>query len=120
VSPRTLTAQLKALLGARANGAVMLHTSMRSVGPVEGGALSLLLALREVVGSRGTLLTVISAREDAPFDYLRSEVDTSDMGIFAEVFRSFPGVQVNDHAAAVGAKLKYWAQRTLSRSLSHG
>jgi aminoglycoside N3'-acetyltransferase len=99
ISSTTLAEQLDALLAERANGIVMLHVSMRRVGAVLGGALGLLDALRKVTGARGTLLMVLSAGEDEPFDSLTSKVDTEDMGVFAEVFRTFPGVRVNDHAA---------------------
>ncbi|MEQ1508390.1 MAG: AAC(3) family N-acetyltransferase, partial [Myxococcota bacterium] len=78
---------------------LMVHASMRRVGPVDGGAAGVVEALREAVGPDGTLLMVLSAVEDAPFDALRSPVDTEDMGVLAEVFRTFPGVRVNDHAA---------------------
>lgn len=97
-SVATLVAQLRAL-GLGAGDVVMLHTSMRKVGPVDGGALGLLAALREVVTDDGTLLMVLSATEDVPFDKLTSPVDTDDMGVFAEVFRTFEGVGVNNHAA---------------------
>jgi aminoglycoside 3-N-acetyltransferase len=76
-----------------------VHASMRAIGPVEGGALGLLDALRGAIGPQGTLLMVLSALEGEPFDALRTPVDTADYGILAEVFRTFPGVQVSDHAA---------------------
>ena len=74
----------------------MPHVSMRKVG---GTARDLLEALCEAVGPTGTLLMVLSAPDGEPFDALQSPVDTEDMGVFAEVFRTAPGVQVNDHAA---------------------
>jgi aminoglycoside N3'-acetyltransferase len=111
-SPIHLAEQLRAL-GVRAGSVVMLHVSMRKVGPVQGGALGLLEALRTAIGPEGTLLMVISALEveGEPFDALRTPVDTADMGVFAEVFRTFPGVRVNDHAAdrfaALGPEASY-------------
>lgn len=77
----------------------MLHASMRSVGPVAGGAAGLIDALRKTVGSGGTLLMVLSADDSEPFDALRTPVDIDDMGVLAEVFRTYPGVSVNDHPA---------------------
>jgi aminoglycoside N3'-acetyltransferase len=82
-----------------ANDIVMIHASMRRVGPVEGGAASVIEAVRAAVGPGGTLLMVLSAAENEPFDALRSPVDVADMGILAEVFRTYPGVSVNDHPA---------------------
>ena len=93
-----LAAQLRGL-GVANGGVVMIHASMRKVGPVEGGARGVIAALRECVGPAGTLLMVLSADEDEPFDALRSPVDIEDMGILAEVFRTYPGVSVNDHPA---------------------
>lgn len=72
---------------------------MRSVGPVAGGAAGLIDALRKTVGSGGTLLMVLSADDSEPFDALRTPVDIDDMGVLAEVFRTYPGVSVNDHPA---------------------
>lgn len=77
----------------------MIHASLRKLGPVVGRAAGVIEAVRETVGTSGTLLMVLSAVEDRPFDALSSPVDVQDMGVLAEVFRVFPGVQVNDHAA---------------------
>lgn len=85
----------------------MVHASMRAVGPVEGGAAGVIDALRAAISPSGTLLMVLCADETEPFDALRSPVDTDDMGVLAEVFRTYPGVLVNDHPAdrfgAIGA-----------------
>lgn len=93
-----LVDQLTAL-GVTSGDTLMVHASMRKVGPVEGGAAGMIAALRETVGPEGTLLMVLSADEDEPFDALTTPVDIEDMGILAEVFRTTPGVQVNDHPA---------------------
>ena len=94
----TLVEQLGAL-GLRPGDTVMTHASMRCVGPVQGGAKGLLEAQMAVVGADGTLLMVLSADEDEPFDAETTPVDIEDMGILAEVFRTYPGVQVSDHPA---------------------
>lgn len=94
----TLCRQLAAL-GVRHGEILMVHASMRKVGPVVDGAAGLIEALRDAVGPSGTLLMVLSAREDAPFDAHTSPVDVEDMGVLAEVFRTTSGVRVNDHAA---------------------
>jgi aminoglycoside N3'-acetyltransferase len=95
----------------------MVHVSMRQVGPVQGRALGLLEALQEVLLPRGTLLMVLGASE--PFEARRSRVDTEDMGVFAEGFRTFPGVQVNDHAADRFAALGPDAAHLLEPTLLH-
>ena len=93
----TLAAELTAL-GVRAGDVVMTHASLRAVGPVAGGAAALIDATRAAVGPEGTLLMVLGAVE-GPFDPLRTPVDVADMGWLAEVFRTYPGVSVNDHPA---------------------
>jgi len=93
-----LAAQLAAL-GIGVGDLVMTHASLRRLGPVEGGAVGLIDAQRLAVGEAGTLLMVLSATEDVPFDAARSPVDVNDMGVLAEVFRTYPGVQVNDDPA---------------------
>lgn len=93
-----LVAQLGAL-GVRSGSVVMVHASLRKVGPVEGGAAGVVAALKAAVGADGTVLMVLSAVEDRPFDARTSPVDVSDMGVLAEVFRTYPGVEVNDHPA---------------------
>lgn len=98
VSVGDLAAQCRDL-GVTAGSIVMIHASLRRVGPVERGAFGVIDALREVVGPAGTLLMVLSADESEPFDALRSPVDIEDMGVLAEVFRTYPGVAVNDHPA---------------------
>jgi aminoglycoside N3'-acetyltransferase len=98
ISRQTIVRQLQEL-GVRAAVPLMVHASLRSVGPIEGGANGLLDALVEVLGPGGTLLMVLSASQDAPFDPLSSKAD-EDMGVLAEVFRQRAGVRVNDHAAA--------------------
>jgi aminoglycoside N3'-acetyltransferase len=98
-------------LGLTHGNVVMVHASMRKVGPVIGGAAAVLDALVEVIGPGGTILMVLSADEDEPFDALQSPVDVEEMGILAEVFRTRAGVLVNDHAAdrfaALGPKAPY-------------
>jgi aminoglycoside 3-N-acetyltransferase len=101
-----LTEQLRAL-GLLSGDTVMVHASMRRLGRVEGGATGLIHAILGALGPKGTMLMVLSADEEDPFDALRTPVDVEDMGVLAEVFRTHPGVSVNDHPAdrfgAIGA-----------------
>jgi aminoglycoside N3'-acetyltransferase len=93
-----LETQLQAL-GVRPGALLMVHASMRRAGPVAGGADTVLDALQTVLGPAGTLVMVLGARADAPFDAQRAPADP-EMGILAEVFRRRPATGVNDHAAA--------------------
>ena len=81
---------------------------MRRIGEVEGRAQGVLRALDSVVGTQGTLLMNLGAREDVgvAFDYLRTPADP-DNGVLAEVFRVMPGTRVNNHPdARFGARGK--------------
>ena len=102
-------------LGVGDGDLVMVHASLRAVGPVEGGALGLLDAIDTTIGPDGTILMVFGARDDLdwvndrpegeragllhgtePFDPLTTPVDP-DVGTLAEVFRTRPGTLVSDH-----------------------
>lgn len=98
---RSLTLELTAL-GLRPGMTVMMHASLRRLGPMQGGAHTLIEATRAAVGEQGTLLMVLGAdwSDARPYDAQNSPVDTDDMGVLCEVFRRFPGVAVNDHPAA--------------------
>jgi aminoglycoside 3-N-acetyltransferase len=93
-----LTEQLRAL-GLLPGDTVMVHASMRRVGRVEGGATGLIHAILAALGPKGTMLMVLGADEADPFDALHTPVDVEDMGVLAEVFRTHPGVSINDHPA---------------------
>lgn len=94
----TLAGQLMRL-GVPAATPLMVHASLRAIGQMAGGAQALLDALIETLGPRGTLLMVLGADGEEPFDALSSEAD-EDVGVLAEVFRQRAGVHVNNHAAA--------------------
>jgi aminoglycoside N3'-acetyltransferase len=106
----TLLHDLRAL-GVVEGCVIMMHASMRKLGPVAGGASDVVNAVHDAVGPQGTVLMVIGADDDEPFDATTTPVDIADMGVLAEVFRKTPGVKVNDHAAdrfaALGALADY-------------
>jgi aminoglycoside N3'-acetyltransferase len=85
-------------LGVDDGDVVMVHASIRRIGPVDGGADGLIDALQRAVGTTGTLLMVLGARQvgDEPFAASTTPADP-DVGVLAEVFRTRPGVVVNDH-----------------------
>jgi aminoglycoside N3'-acetyltransferase len=94
----TLLRQLKAL-GVGSHTPLMVHASLRNVGPIVGGADALLDCLLETLGPNGTLLMVLGADAEESFDPLTTEAE-EDMGVLAEIFRQRNGTKVNDHAAA--------------------
>lgn len=89
-----LAGQLRAL-GVRPGGVLVVHTSFRAVGPVEGGPLGLIAALREALGPAGTLVMPTMTDGESPFD--PATTPTVGMGITAELFWRQPGVVRSGH-----------------------
>ena len=123
-----LTADLRAL-GVGAD-LLMVHASLRAVGPVDGGAHGVIDALEAAVGRGGTLVMNLGARDDRawvndhpegdragllrgadPFDCRVTPADP-DVGVLAEVFRTRPGTVVSDHPDA-----RFGARGPLARDL---
>jgi len=77
----------------REGDTVMVHASLRAVGPIAGRAATLAEALLGVVGSEGTLMAYVDYEktDDVPyFDPARSPA-SGDYGVFAEIVRTWPG-----------------------------
>ena len=102
-------------LGLVEGDTVMVHASLRRVGPVEGGADGLLAAIDAAIGPAGTTLMVLGATDEMawvndrpeheraallagsePFDHQTTPADP-DVGTLAEVFRTRAGSRVSDH-----------------------
>ena len=80
-----------------------MHTSFRSVRPIEGGAPGLIEAVRDALGPDGTLVMPSwSGNDDEPFDPLTSPA-ASDLGVVADTFWRLPGVIRSDHLQAFAA-----------------
>src|SRR5690606_27402989 len=62
-SPARLVQDLRAL-GVRAGDSLMVHASLRKIGPVQEGANGVIEALDAAVSPGGTLLMVLGARDD--------------------------------------------------------
>ena len=112
-----------AVLGLAADDAVMVHASLRRVGPVLGGADGLIAALRQVVGPQGCILAYVSWLENfedaldergrldpalkpliPPFDAATSRANP-DHGWFAEALRTTPGTRRSGNPGASVAAL---------------
>jgi aminoglycoside N3'-acetyltransferase len=84
-------------LGVTPGSVVMVHASLRAIGPVEGRAAGVVDSLDRAVGDEGTLLMVLGAEPDGePFNCLTTPAE-KDVGTLAEVFRTTPGTLVSDH-----------------------
>lgn len=92
-----VAAQLAAL-GVRRGGILVVHTSFKAVGPVEGGPEGLIRALREALGPEGTL--VMPTMTDGEGVYDPRATPTLHMGIVAETFWRMPGVVRSPHPGA--------------------
>lgn len=114
-------------LGVTEGDVVMLHASVRRVGEVAGGPDEIHLALRDALGSSGTLMMyvgcpsyyddigrgVLTAEQERevlekhpPFNPLTTRSARSH-GVLVEFFRTYPGTIVNHHVtrfAAAGAQ----------------
>jgi len=89
-----ITHQLQTL-GVRRGGVLLVHTSFRAVGLVDGGPLGLIAALRNVLGHDGTLVMPTMTDGETVFD--PRSTPTCDMGITAELFWRQPGVLRSGH-----------------------
>jgi aminoglycoside N3'-acetyltransferase len=92
----SLVEDLRAL-GLRDGDVVMVHASLRRLGPVVGGAAGLIAALDMALGGRGTSMMVLGSDERvSPFHPLTSP-PSPDVGTLAEVFRTSAGTLVSDN-----------------------
>lgn len=102
-------------LGVAPGDLVMVHASLRKIGPVEDRAEGVIAALEQAVGAEGTLLMTLGALDPLawvnglpeperlarlagaePFDHLVTPADP-DVGMLAEVFRRLPLTVAQDH-----------------------
>ena len=80
--------------GVRPGGVLLVHSSLRSLGKVPGGAATVIAGLRQALGPAGTLLMpalsyAAVTRERPRFDLT---LTPSNVGIIPETFRRQPGV----------------------------
>lgn len=104
-----------AALGVKPGDAVMVHASLRKIGPVEGGAEGVIAALDAAVGLDGGWMMVLGADNDwdwvnarpeeeraallaeaVPFDPLLTDAEET-VGYLAEAMRQLPGTRVTDN-----------------------
>jgi len=94
---------------------VLVHSSFRSLGPVEGGAETVIAGLLDAIGPEGTLVLPTFAQKDFANAYETWHMDKpSDTGYLTEYFRTRPGSVRSDQAthsvAACGAKAQWLTQ----------
>nr|P08988.2 RecName: Full=Aminoglycoside N(3)-acetyltransferase IV; AltName: Full=ACC(3)-IV; AltName: Full=Aminocyclitol 3-N-acetyltransferase type IV [Salmonella sp.]AAC26211.1 streptomycin acetyltransferase [Cloning vector p34S-Sm]AAZ04376.1 apramycin resistance [Cloning vector pJF361]AGA63621.1 gentamicin resistance [Cloning vector pJC8]CAA25642.1 unnamed protein product [Escherichia coli]CAA67691.1 aminoglycoside N(3)-acetyltransferase IV [synthetic construct]CAD27419.1 aminoglycoside-3-acetyltran len=90
-------------LGVTPGGVLLVHSSFRSVRPLEDGPLGLIEALRAALGPGGTLVMPSwSGLDDEPFDPATSPV-TPDLGVVSDTFWRLPNVKRSAHPFAFAA-----------------
>lgn len=82
--------------GLKAGAIVMVHSSLSSLGWVQGGAETVIEALLEVIGEDGTLLmpALTAGSKQVPFE---GKQTPSYLGKITEAFRTWPGVKRSFH-----------------------
>src|SRR5512137_302949 len=81
-------------LGVRPEGVLLVHSSLKALGPRAGGPAHVIAGLQRALGPRGTLLmpalSYASVTPEHPLFDLRTT--PSCVGIIPETFRRMPGV----------------------------
>ena len=99
-------------LGLKSDDTVIIHSSMKSFGYVEGGPVAVIEAFREVL-SEGTLCFPALRQNDFGNSYKNWDINNtpSDVGLLSETFRKYPGVlrsnQETHSVTAIGANAEF-------------
>ena len=104
-----------AAAGIRAGDTLLVHSSLKSMGYVEGGADAVIDALLETLGDDGTLVMPTLSQKDFIHAYRDWSLDRpSDVGFITETFRLRPASLRSDqatHSVAAQGKLAAWLVR---------
>jgi aminoglycoside 3-N-acetyltransferase len=113
ISRKQLIGELRAL-GVSTGDAVMIHASLRAVGPMENRAAGLVQSLIDAIGSEGALLAYVDYEptpEQPYFDPDKSPA-CKDYGVLAEIIRTWPGASRSNNPgasmAAIGKKADWF------------
>lgn len=97
-APRTQSDLIEDLrrIGLRPGDRVVVHSSYRSIGPVDGGPGAVVDALLDVIGPEGLLVVPTFTYDTARFDPLR---ELGRTGVVSETTRARPGAHRSLHPA---------------------
>ena len=117
ISQETLVTDLRRL-GVESGDTLFVHSSFKSLGPVEGGAEAVIGALLEAIGPEGTLLMpAFNLASRDPEERARGwdpETTPSTVGWLTEYFRTRPGTLRSDHyshsVAAAGRRARAYVE----------
>lgn len=99
-------------LGLHTGDTVLIHSSFKSLGYVEGGAESVIGGFRDAIGAEGTLVFPTLCQQDFEHVYENWHMDApSDVGYLTNYFRKLPGAlrsnQATHSVAAQGPQAEY-------------
>lgn len=89
-------------LGVMPGSVLVVHSSFKSLAPIEGGPAAVIDALRDALGPDGTLvMPAMSDDDEQPFDL--ATTPCRSMGVIADTFWRQPGVARSDNPASFAA-----------------
>lgn len=99
-------------LGLAQGDTVLIHSSFKSLGHVEGGAEAVISGFRDAIGEQGNLVFPTLCQRDWEHVYENWHLDApSDVGYLTNYFRKLPGVRRSNQAthsvAAQGPDAEY-------------
>ena len=99
-------------LGVVPGDIVLVHSALRSLGPVEGGAAGVIAGFEDLLGREGTLVMPTLCQVDFGNSFKTWYMDKpSDVGYLTEFFRKQPYVYRSNnptHSVAARGKQAYW------------
>jgi len=98
-------------VGVKKGDILLVHSSLKSFGVVNGGAETVISALKETLGEDGTLVMPTLCQKNWQTVYQDWHIDRpSDVGYITEVFRQMPDILRSNqatHSVAASGKLAY-------------
>jgi len=99
-------------MGVKSGDLVLFHSSLKSMGYVDGGPQTVIDAFLEQVGPDGTVVvpTFVSQSFFVAYDIWNKHTTPSEVGLITEVFRTMPGALRSDqatHSVAAYGKLAH-------------
>ena len=100
---------------------LLVHSSFKSLGPVEGGAETVIAGLLDALGESGTLVLPTFVQKDFANAYNTWHINKpSDTGYLTEYFRKLPGVLRSDQSIVYGQQQDRLGRACGACSRRHG